>query len=95
MILDVVSLYRQLRHRPGDTFHFNANHQDYTLNNGGQILSASAGQLRADYLARTGKLAALFFCPPSGGSAVRNGHITCATREDGYAQQEAAVNELV
>eukprot|EP00959_Pyramimonas_sp_CCMP1952_P260660 5450039-Pyramimonas_sp.AAC.1 len=81
MILDGVSLYRQLRHRPGDTFHFGASHPGYKSNNGGRIVSASAGESCADYMAKTAELAVLFFCQPSGGSAVRDGHITCAARE--------------
>eukprot|EP00959_Pyramimonas_sp_CCMP1952_P423864 8878737-Pyramimonas_sp.AAC.1 len=44
---------------------------------------------------KTAKLAALFFCQPSGGSAVQGGSVTWATRADGYAAQEATVNELV
>eukprot|EP00959_Pyramimonas_sp_CCMP1952_P264964 5540605-Pyramimonas_sp.AAC.1 len=94
LILDGVSLYRQLRHRPGDIFHFASNHQEYNMNRGGQIVSANAGQLCAEYLTKTATLAVLFFCQPSGGSAVRSGHITSATRADGYPQQEAALNGL-
>eukprot|EP00959_Pyramimonas_sp_CCMP1952_P379371 7946615-Pyramimonas_sp.AAC.1 len=37
VILDGVSLYRQLRHRSGDSFHFASTHQEYTMNKGGQI----------------------------------------------------------
>eukprot|EP00959_Pyramimonas_sp_CCMP1952_P235447 4920120-Pyramimonas_sp.AAC.1 len=44
---------------------------------------------------KTAKLAVLFFCQPSGGSAVWDGHIKCPTREDGYARQEAKVQDLV
>eukprot|EP00959_Pyramimonas_sp_CCMP1952_P222712 4655994-Pyramimonas_sp.AAC.1 len=57
MILDGVSLYRQLRHRSGDVFRLTSDHQDYKLNNGGQIVGANAGQLCADYLTKTAKLA--------------------------------------
>eukprot|EP00959_Pyramimonas_sp_CCMP1952_P114161 2386954-Pyramimonas_sp.AAC.1 len=44
MILDGVSLYRQLKHRPGDVFHFGASHPDYKLYSGGRIEGANAGQ---------------------------------------------------
>eukprot|EP00959_Pyramimonas_sp_CCMP1952_P389157 8154049-Pyramimonas_sp.AAC.1 len=76
MILDGVSLYRQLRHRPGDDFH-----------SGGQIVSACAGQLVAEYLSKTAKLAAWFLRQPSGGSASRGGCAARATRADGYAER--------
>eukprot|EP00959_Pyramimonas_sp_CCMP1952_P338286 7084077-Pyramimonas_sp.AAC.1 len=46
-------------------------------------------------MTKTAELAVLFFCQPSGGSAVRDGHITCATREDGHAKQEADIKDLV
>eukprot|EP00959_Pyramimonas_sp_CCMP1952_P281537 5884889-Pyramimonas_sp.AAC.1 len=57
MILDGVSLYRQLRHRPLDIFHYDASHPDYKLNNGGRIESVNAGQLCADDMIKTAKLA--------------------------------------
>eukprot|EP00959_Pyramimonas_sp_CCMP1952_P332190 6955855-Pyramimonas_sp.AAC.1 len=65
------------------------------MNKGGQVVSANAGQLCAEYLTKTAKLAVLLFCQPSGGSAARSGHVASAKRADGYAQQEATVNELV
>eukprot|EP00959_Pyramimonas_sp_CCMP1952_P467074 9491003-Pyramimonas_sp.AAC.1 len=43
MILDGVSLSRQLRHRPGDIFHFASDHNEYKMSKGGQIVSANAG----------------------------------------------------
>eukprot|EP00959_Pyramimonas_sp_CCMP1952_P381824 8001046-Pyramimonas_sp.AAC.1 len=83
MILDGVSLYRQLRHRSGDIFHFASNHNEYKVSKGGQILSANAGQLCAEYMTMTAKLAVLFFCQPSGSSAARSGNVARATRADG------------
>jgi hypothetical protein len=95
MMLDGVSLYRQLRHRPLDISHCGASHPDYKLNSGGRIGRANAGQLCADYTIKAAELAVLFFCQPSGGSAVRDGHITCSTREDGYARRGADIKDLV
>eukprot|EP00959_Pyramimonas_sp_CCMP1952_P418727 8771656-Pyramimonas_sp.AAC.1 len=89
MILYGVSLYRQLKHRPGDVFHYSTSHSDYTLNNGSRFENVIAAELCADYMVRTAKLAILFFCQPSGGSAVRDGRIKCAAREDGHAKQES------
>eukprot|EP00959_Pyramimonas_sp_CCMP1952_P382458 8014162-Pyramimonas_sp.AAC.1 len=57
MILDGVSLHRQLRRRPGDIFHFASDHNEYKMSRGGQIVSASAGQLCAEYMSKTAKLA--------------------------------------
>eukprot|EP00959_Pyramimonas_sp_CCMP1952_P028416 595804-Pyramimonas_sp.AAC.1 len=89
MILDGVSLYRQLKHRPGDVPHYGASHPGYKLNNGGRIERANAVQLCADYMIKAAKLAIFCFCQPSGGSAVRDGHISCTARDGGYAKQEA------
>eukprot|EP00959_Pyramimonas_sp_CCMP1952_P226074 4727666-Pyramimonas_sp.AAC.1 len=36
MVLDGVSLYRQLRHRTGDVFHYSATHHDYKAFDGGK-----------------------------------------------------------
>eukprot|EP00959_Pyramimonas_sp_CCMP1952_P042483 888358-Pyramimonas_sp.AAC.1 len=95
MILDGLSLCRQLRHRSGDIFNSASTHHEYKMNKGGQIVNANAGQLCAEYMTKTAKLAALFFCQPSGGSAARSGNVPGATRADGYAQQGATINELV
>eukprot|EP00959_Pyramimonas_sp_CCMP1952_P438688 9184308-Pyramimonas_sp.AAC.1 len=46
-------------------------------------------------MAKTAKLAVLFFCQPSGGSAARSGNVARGTRTDGYAEREATINELV
>eukprot|EP00959_Pyramimonas_sp_CCMP1952_P201420 4212097-Pyramimonas_sp.AAC.1 len=59
------------------------------MKNGSRFENVNAGELCADYMIKTAKLAMAFFCQPSGGSAVRDGHIKCATREDGNAKQEA------
>eukprot|EP00959_Pyramimonas_sp_CCMP1952_P301754 6313823-Pyramimonas_sp.AAC.1 len=61
MILDGVSLHRQLRRRPGDNFHFSSYHSEYIMNKGGQIVSASAGQLCAGYMSKTANLARYSF----------------------------------
>eukprot|EP00959_Pyramimonas_sp_CCMP1952_P018912 399539-Pyramimonas_sp.AAC.1 len=94
MILDGVSLHRQLKHRQVDVFHYSASHPDYTLNNGSRFQNVIAAELCADYMIKTAKLAVLFFCQPSRGSAVWDGRIKCATSEDGYAEQEAKVQDL-
>eukprot|EP00959_Pyramimonas_sp_CCMP1952_P217668 4552407-Pyramimonas_sp.AAC.1 len=59
------------------------------------MVKVTAGELCAEYMFKTAKLAALFFCQPSGGSAVQGISITRATRADGYTAQEATVDELV
>eukprot|EP00959_Pyramimonas_sp_CCMP1952_P394883 8273857-Pyramimonas_sp.AAC.1 len=89
MILDGVSLYRQLKHRPGDVFHYSASHQDYKMNDGGKFRKVIAAQLCADYMITTAKLAVLFVCQPSGGSAVGDGRVKCPAREGGHARQGA------
>eukprot|EP00959_Pyramimonas_sp_CCMP1952_P046722 975958-Pyramimonas_sp.AAC.1 len=95
MILDGVSLCRKLRHCPGDFYHCASEHGDYKMDKGGQMANVSAGQLCAEHVFMTAKLAALFFCQPSGGPAVQGGGITQTKRADGYTLQEAAVNEPV
>eukprot|EP00959_Pyramimonas_sp_CCMP1952_P354651 7429080-Pyramimonas_sp.AAC.1 len=95
MILDGVSLYRKLRHRPGDFCHFASEHSDYKMDEGGQMVNLNAGQLCAEHTFKAAKLAALFFCQPSGGAPVQGGSITKTKRVDGYTSQEATISELV
>eukprot|EP00959_Pyramimonas_sp_CCMP1952_P297464 6223106-Pyramimonas_sp.AAC.2 len=95
MILDGVSLYRKLRHRPVDFYHFASEHGDYNMDKGGQMVNVNAGQLCAEHMLKAAKLAALFFCRPPGGAAVQGGIITRAKRADEYTSQEATISELV
>eukprot|EP00959_Pyramimonas_sp_CCMP1952_P229745 4803299-Pyramimonas_sp.AAC.1 len=44
---------------------------------------------------KAAKLAALFFCQPSGGPAAQGGGTSKKTRADGYALGEATIDELV
>eukprot|EP00959_Pyramimonas_sp_CCMP1952_P179673 3756793-Pyramimonas_sp.AAC.1 len=71
MVLDGVSLYRILRHRPGDLYHFAPEHDGYKMDKGGQMVKVTAGQLCAEHMFKTAKLVALLLCQPSGGSAVQ------------------------
>eukprot|EP00959_Pyramimonas_sp_CCMP1952_P100799 2108730-Pyramimonas_sp.AAC.1 len=61
MILDGVSLYRQLKHRQGGVFHYSASHLDYALNDESRFRQVIAAELCANYMIKTAKLAVLFF----------------------------------
>eukprot|EP00959_Pyramimonas_sp_CCMP1952_P088029 1841962-Pyramimonas_sp.AAC.1 len=55
MILDGVSLHRKLRHRPGDFYHFLLGHDDYKIDQGGEMVKVTAGQLCAEHMFKTAK----------------------------------------
>eukprot|EP00959_Pyramimonas_sp_CCMP1952_P172129 3596633-Pyramimonas_sp.AAC.1 len=95
MILDGPSLYRKLQHPPWDFYHFCSEHSDYKADGDGQMVSAKAAGLCAEHMFKAAKLAALFFCQPSGGPAVRGGGPSKETRADGYTVEEATIDELV
>eukprot|EP00959_Pyramimonas_sp_CCMP1952_P167159 3493642-Pyramimonas_sp.AAC.1 len=57
MILDGVSLCRQLRHRSDDAFHFCASHDDYQVLDGGKSRNVLAADLCVEYMIKSAKLA--------------------------------------
>ena len=61
MILDGVSLYRQLRHRNEDAFHFCASHDDYQVFDGGKSRKVLAAELCVESMITSAKLAVLVF----------------------------------
>eukprot|EP00959_Pyramimonas_sp_CCMP1952_P399759 8376271-Pyramimonas_sp.AAC.1 len=98
MILDGASLYRKLQHPPVDCYHFWSVHSHYKMDRDGQIVNVRAAQLCAEHVFKAAKLAALFFCQPSGGPAAQGGGTsekTRAERSDGYTLEEATIDELV
>eukprot|EP00959_Pyramimonas_sp_CCMP1952_P017796 377671-Pyramimonas_sp.AAC.1 len=61
----------------------------------GQMVNVKAAQLCAVHMTKAAKLAASFFCQPSGGPAVQGGGTPKTKRADGYTLQEATIDELV
>eukprot|EP00959_Pyramimonas_sp_CCMP1952_P463918 9485725-Pyramimonas_sp.AAC.1 len=57
MILDGVSLYSKLRHKPGDLYRIVPEHDGCELDKGGQMVKVTAGELCAEYMFTTAKLA--------------------------------------
>eukprot|EP00959_Pyramimonas_sp_CCMP1952_P330847 6928261-Pyramimonas_sp.AAC.1 len=61
MILDGVSLCRQLRHRNEDASHFCASHDDYQVFDGGKSRKVLAAELCVESMITSAKLAVLVF----------------------------------
>eukprot|EP00959_Pyramimonas_sp_CCMP1952_P025025 525130-Pyramimonas_sp.AAC.1 len=59
------------------------------------MVKAKATEMCVEHMFKAAKLAALFFCQPSGGPAVQGGNPSTKKRADGYTMEEATIDELV
>eukprot|EP00959_Pyramimonas_sp_CCMP1952_P332620 6965203-Pyramimonas_sp.AAC.1 len=70
MILDGACLCRKMRHPIGDSYDFLSDHNDYKIDRDGRMVSCVAAEMFTEHMLKAARLAALFFCQPSGGPAV-------------------------
>eukprot|EP00959_Pyramimonas_sp_CCMP1952_P302030 6320058-Pyramimonas_sp.AAC.1 len=59
------------------------------------MVSCTAAEMFTEHLLKAARLAALFFCRPSGGPAAAGGKPSPNKREDGHTAVEATFGELV
>eukprot|EP00959_Pyramimonas_sp_CCMP1952_P380758 7977595-Pyramimonas_sp.AAC.1 len=71
MILDGACRRRKLRHTSSDACHFVDRHGPCRLDSDGATVEVQGGEIIADHMIKAARLAAWFFCQPSGGSAAQ------------------------
>ena len=72
-----------------------ATHSDYKIEKEGALVDCTVGDLFVEQMMKAAKLAALFFCQPSGGPAVAEGAPSHDRRDDGHTRVEASFDEQV